>query len=158
MTDATRVPPQGRPTLYRGTLMRSRLEADFARWLDGPGAEQWSFTAWEYEPQCFASPDGQYLPDFRLTRSDGKHLYIEVKPKNYPRADAADTLPQMQIIWESEPDADLGLVFWSYEADQLGEWLFGSSRLPVWTVFLGDNPVPWPDKPDQALCIEVSVS
>lgn len=155
MTDATRFP--GRPTLYKGIQMRSRLEADFARWLDGPGRQQFSFSSWEYEPQCFASEDGQYLPDFELTRTDRKRLYLEIKPQNFPRPDALFVLPQMEIIRQSEPEADLGLIFWTYEAEQLGEWIFTSSQLPVWSILIGFEPLRWPDKPHEAVCIDASV-
>jgi len=154
MSDATRA--SGRPTIYKGIRMRSRLEADFARWLDGPIGKQFFHAPWKYEPQCFANEDGQYLPDFGLTRADGKHLYLEIKPENFPRTDALNVLPQMEIIRESEPEADLGLIFWTYEAEDIWEWLFTSSRLPVWSIFLGHNPLTWPDNPAQAVCIGLS--
>lgn len=116
MTDATRVPPQGRPTLYRGIPMRSRLEADFARMLDADGA------TWEYEPQCFASPDGQYLPDFRWQLTDDLDLYVEVKPATLSDDELADALRKMQIIWASIPDAYISLFLWTYGAEELGDY------------------------------------
>ena len=51
---------KARPTTYSGIKMRSRLEALFAEELD-----RWGI-GWTYEPECFAGPDGQYLPDFKL--------------------------------------------------------------------------------------------
>lgn len=74
-----------RKTIYNGVTMRSRLEAGFAMWLDRRG---W---AWEYEPTCFASKNGQWLPDFAIdipcVSMDGPHgvtqhtnVYVEVKP------------------------------------------------------------------------------
>lgn len=80
MTQGTRL--AARPTAYKGIQMRSRLEARYAAWLD-----HWRFQ-WEYEPRCFASELGQYLPDFVIhdvavlgseaaTRQD---VYVEVKP------------------------------------------------------------------------------
>lgn len=72
-----------RPTTYKGIRMRSRLEAGYAAWLD-----KWGFT-WEYEPQCFATERGQYLPDFLLhnvpivdgdPRRNTESVYVEVKP------------------------------------------------------------------------------
>src|SRR5262245_46645920 len=62
-----------RPTIYNGIQMRSRLEARIAAVLDGMGAE------WAYEPQAFASNNGQYLPDF-LIKSPAQEFYIEVRP------------------------------------------------------------------------------
>lgn len=51
---------KARPTKYRGIQMRSRLEASIAQWLDAEGVD------WTYEPEAFASEEGQYLPDFEL--------------------------------------------------------------------------------------------
>ncbi len=49
------------PTIYAGTNFRSRLEADWARTLDGLGI------VWKYEPELITLPSGaQYLPDFWL--------------------------------------------------------------------------------------------
>lgn len=85
--------------------MRSRLEADYAGHLDRNGYE------WEYEPGCFAGPDGQWLPDFGMTVS-GFRSYIEVKPETL--ADIDPVLRQMEVAWLSEPDASLRLVLWRY--------------------------------------------
>jgi hypothetical protein len=68
-----------RPTLYAGVLMRSRLEASFAQHLDSLGF------SWEYEPNCFASTAGQWLPDFKCISVDvgpapTRTCYFEVKP------------------------------------------------------------------------------
>jgi hypothetical protein len=117
---------KARPTFYRGVLMRSRLEADYASALDR--AEY----PWEYEPCCFGGPAGQWLPDFRTDDE-----YVELKPAGplfadpWPgrRAlDATDVLDarvvavnkmlrRMTVVWDSEPDAGLRLVFWSYGLD-----------------------------------------
>lgn len=108
----------GRETLYRGIKMRSRLEADYAAYLDQRDFE------WEYEPTCFAGPDGQWLPDFRSNNI----VYTEVKPvyllERQPSENAPDVveridklLRQMSVAWLSEPHAYLHLVFWSYGAD-----------------------------------------
>lgn len=64
-----------RTTIYRGIAMRSRLEALVAAYLDRHGF------VWQYEPVCFAGMQGQYLPDFRIQRSDNADVYLEVKPK-----------------------------------------------------------------------------
>lgn len=83
--------------------MRSRLEASFAEMLDQELFE------WTYESQCFASRDGQYLPDFHVYfhwRDDWE--YCEVKPIN---ADHDAALQKMHVILASEPLARLGV--WS---------------------------------------------
>lgn len=87
---------QARPTLYKGIQMRSRLEAGYAMWLDEMG-----FT-WSYEPHCFASRSGQYLPDFRLEDVQfGRRrwvVYVETKPTAVA---CVDQRPRMRIIHDA---------------------------------------------------------
>lgn len=64
-----------------GCRFRSRLEARWATVLNALGI------AWEYEPEGFALPSGNYLPDFYL--SDAR-VYMEVKPVRWD--DRAGTL------------------------------------------------------------------
>lgn len=125
----TAITMKARPTTYSGIKMRSRLEALFAEELD-----QWGI-GWTYEPECFAGPGGQYLPDFKLdiegfdiatndpeadeptgclqvglprligTPPMRGSVYVEVKP-SVPAV--AETLAErMCIIRASEPDAHL---------------------------------------------------
>lgn len=95
---------QARPTVYKGIQMRSRLEARMAQHLDELGF------LWDYEPMVFASEGGQYLPDFGLydepDRPSKYLIYAEVKPTV---DHAYRAMAQMQIIWESEPSANLGI-------------------------------------------------
>lgn len=88
---------RGRPTVYKGIRMRSRLEATFAAWLDKQDA------TWTYEPSCFADSGGQYLPDFAID-ADGVREYVEIKP---PTADTGAALLKMHFIRASEPAANL---------------------------------------------------
>jgi len=130
---------KARPTTYKGTKMRSRLEADYAASLDRQGYR------WEYEPECFASEAGQWLPDFGCTFADTGPLAIfdEVKPaeplmKHIPGTpafiDHADAvLKRMTIAWDSRPDACLHLVFWQY----------GSSIRPYLDLFSIRRGAPW---------------
>jgi hypothetical protein len=90
--------------------MRSRLEADYAQFLD---SKSWP---WTYEPQCFAGPDGQWLPDFRCL-IDHNVVYVEVKPATSdPQIveTAQAYLKRMPVVWLSEPGAYVRLTFWSY--------------------------------------------
>jgi hypothetical protein len=105
--------------------MRSRLEADFAQFLD-----TWSNPGdWAYEPQCFAGQSGQYLPDFGIGEPPAAQ-YVEVKPRDW-HGDINGLLRNMTVIWESEPQAQLHLFLWSY-----GQWdeyvLFTSGRGGSW--------------------------
>jgi hypothetical protein len=139
-----------RPTVYKGIKMRSRLEADYASALDRDGQP------WEYEPTCFAGPDGQWLPDFRI---GSDCTYVELKPAYliewdtpeldgvYDRVDAI--LRQMTVAWLSEPKATLQLVFWSYGLDQVQAPLtiMGNSNGPIWHTYTPstlDVPLLWP--------------
>jgi hypothetical protein len=92
-----------RATVYRGIEMRSRLEAVVARFFDVAGL------AWSYEPRAFANERGQYLPDFLLpdALADGRPLYVDVKGVLGP---APPVWRRMSIIWDSEPDAVLGIM------------------------------------------------
>lgn len=111
-----------RPTVYNGIRMRSRLEAYAAQAFDRAGQP------WEYEPRCFASEDGQYLPDFFLPMSprrqsdNGPPLptgdYVEIKPASFyhRHLDAlgrgVDPLQvRMRVIYASDPRAALILWF-----------------------------------------------
>lgn len=105
-----------RSTTYCGIRMRSRLEASLAAILSDADLE------WDYEPECFASEDGQYLPDFAV-RSRGGPVYVEVKGP--PIEDPGPIQRRMEIIWASEPSTRLFLV------DSTGEWWFGSDG--TWT-------------------------
>ncbi len=60
-------------TNYGGCRFRSRLEARWAVFFDALGLR------WEYEPEAYALPSGNYLPDFRLHLTRGV-VWFEVKP------------------------------------------------------------------------------
>lgn len=90
---------RARPTNYRGTLMRSRLEALWAASLDREGLP------WEYEPLAFGGIGGQYLPDFEIFAPhlyEFGPIYLEVKPTS---VDLEEAKRRMEIILESEPKA-----------------------------------------------------
>jgi hypothetical protein len=139
---------KARPTLYKGVRMRSRLEADYAAHLDHAGY------AWKYEPECFASPDGQWLPDFRVTWPGGdpaQESFIELKPAGRLDADWGSPGPEsidghltrMTIAWASKPEAELILLYWQYGGPAVMEiisqgkdapWLAEGGRFPLlWT-------------------------
>jgi hypothetical protein len=145
-----RIQIPARPTVYRGIRMRSRLEADYASALDRDGE------TWEYEPTCFAGPDGQWLPDFRVSCMG---FYVEVKPAYliewdtpelsgvYDRIDKI--LQRMTVAWLSEPRALLKLVFWSYGGEQIDAPLaiHGLHDPDLWLAYMPstlDLPMLWP--------------
>lgn len=136
---------KARPTLYRGIQMRSRLEADYAAHMDRNGE------MWEYEPECFAGPDGQWLPDFRVNGT----VLQEVKPASLLkyRDDENDSgltgrvdliLKRMTIAWESNPEAILELIFWTYGAQEPDLSVIGVPRVPWQTVTGGLLLLMWP--------------
>lgn len=70
------------PTRYAGCHFRSRLEARWAVFFDHLGIR------WEYEPQGYALPSGNYLPDFWVSHANGHFLgasgnnwFAEIKPQ-----------------------------------------------------------------------------
>lgn len=145
-----RTPIKARPTTYKGIQMRSRLEADYAAALDRDGEK------WEYEPTCFAGPEGQWLPDFKIG-FDG--VYIEIKPVYliaYDGATPLDTydrvdkiLRQMSVAWLSEPNAPLQLIFWDYGREQIEAPLaiLGTPHPVTWVCYTPstlDLPLLWP--------------
>lgn len=62
----------GVATAYEGISFRSKLEASWAAFFDLVG---W---AWEYEPDGFS----KYIPDFVLHGTEGRRVYVEVKPSS----------------------------------------------------------------------------
>ena len=135
---------RARPVLYRGMRMRSRLEGYFAAWLDGqPGL------AWEYEPDVFAGPGAQWMPDFRVREaSDGPDgwRYIEVKPWSLaPTSPGATTagvdavLTQMETAWLSAP-VPLGLYLTEVVNKRVGRYMTLTAGYPGDAWIIG-NPV-----------------
>jgi hypothetical protein len=162
---------EARPTLYKGKRMRSRLEADYARHLDevnAGGPESALHFEWHYESECFAGPDGQWLPDFvkEFPKVRGYREFIEVKPAHIvadawkkPGNSAAidGILLKMSQAWLSDPAAVLVLDFWLYGAfkpkasivgclykagDRQDDDFVWSFRSEDWGHFLWDGPVP----------------
>ena len=144
--DMTHIP--ARPTTYKGIQMRSRLEADYAAYLDRRDC------TWEYEPVCFASDEGQWLPDF--LRPGKTRMFQEIKSAHLLKREEDETsflfvvnrvdsiLKRMTIAWQSDPDACLQLIFWTYEASCPVLSISGY-RTDVWIVE-GPNGIPllWP--------------
>ena len=67
-------------TRYKGYRFRSRLEARGAIAFDQMGLP------WEHEPEGYALPGGNYLPDFRLPFG-----FVEIKAKGM-RTERSDLL------------------------------------------------------------------
>ena len=105
-------------TWYRGSWMRSRLEADFARHLDELRI------VWRYEPAVFGPPGQGYLPDFQLLRHGDPPTFVEAKPT---LREVAGAKRKMAVIWKDYPDAVLivacaqGSRFFASEAG--AEWI-----------------------------------
>ncbi len=132
-----------RPTYYRGVLMRSRLEADFAAWLDGPGGQGLLGGApWSYESACFADENGQYLPDFVCREHPDGPLFIELKPAvllTLPEHDHLAVLDAMRPIFASVPLATTAVVYRERGDDVLRDMFFTSAEaLPRAWHLVGD--------------------
>jgi hypothetical protein len=127
---------QARQTTYNGVVMRSRLEAAFAAHLDRAGCP------WTYEPHCFASAAGQYLPDF-LAMTDPP-IYVEVKP-DIPQA-IEQAKRQMLIIRKSEPEAHLFIAV-GYGWPNLGWRWYSCDVNDTWIDRSQPEPQPAPPRP-----------
>lgn len=68
--------PKAIPTRYAGYHFRSRLEARWAVFFDSLGKR------WEYEPQGYELPSGNYLPDFRVEDWFSDSEWLEVKGRS----------------------------------------------------------------------------
>jgi len=84
-------------TEYAGVVMRSRLEADFARHLDA------NRIVWRYEPAVYGPPGHGYLPDFEILGRLERH-FVEVKPT---LREVAGAKRKMGVIWKTYPSAVL---------------------------------------------------
>lgn len=105
------------PTRYRGIAMRSRLEADFAYYLDS------SDVLWTYEPRKFGPEGARYLPDFELHLGP-RPCFLELKPTI---TEARAAAKRIKIIWETEPNAFLIVA----SAEECRFW--GASKGEPWT-------------------------
>jgi hypothetical protein len=130
---------KARPTLYKGIQMRSRLEADYAAYLDR------SEIAWEYEPVCFAGPDAQWLPDFRIEHG-GYPIYIEVKPTSLPEDQVDTVLNRMAVTWLTDPEAIVELDLWPFGDSSGCVRITGDlTASPTWWQWAADGTrSPWP--------------
>jgi len=118
-----------RPTVYAGIQMRSRLEADYAGWLDGQGI------TWEYEATCYAGPAGQWLPDFSYRLDDGELILTEVKPESFlltTQLEIDATLSRMEVALDTEPDAVLRLHGWEYGNASATVMIMREPRDRIW--------------------------
>jgi len=71
-------PIKAKPTKYRGTIHKSRLEATWAVFFDF----HFMVDAFVYEPKKFNCPETgwSYLPDFYVNFGKLFHYYLEIKP------------------------------------------------------------------------------
>lgn len=104
---------RGTPTIYKGINFRSRLEARWAVLFDNLG---WK---WEYEPEC----QGAYIPDFLLHGSDGRRIYVEVKPRSIYLQDRADIIAKARAAVGTA--TDLLVLCEGFEQGEFGEARLG---------------------------------
>lgn len=90
-------------TSYGGARFRSRLEARWAVFFDE------MLIDWEYEPEGYETPEGRYLPDFRIYLRRGKPAALfEVKPQYAStKADDCDCTFPLDARWKHAAGADV---------------------------------------------------
>lgn len=97
-----------KPTRYRNTLFRSRLEVRWAILLDQLGIK------WLYEPRCFSVCHGGYLPDFYLPKLK---MWAEVKPGPLDSTaltkimDVAAQTGENALLFEGNPSKLVRMVY-----------------------------------------------
>jgi len=134
--------------------MRSRLEADYAAYLDREQAD------WEYEPECYASPDGQWLPDFRVMfKGDSGPLLVELKPagrleEDYMSSAIDEHLAKMTIAWASATDLSLSLIYWKYGAGAAVMVITSHGQGSPWLAKGGPLPLLWSGMGQFTRCCE----
>lgn len=103
-----------RPTTYNGIEMRSRLEASVAQTFDSSGER------WAYEPRCYASEEGQYLPDFEVFGGHAR-CFVEVKPLigDPCREQVVEQFARMAVIRSSIPDAIFVVIFATFDESRI---------------------------------------
>ncbi len=83
---------------------RSRWEANFARYLEYLKANN-HIRFWRYEPKIFwfegiKRGTNNYLPDFKVTKLDGTHYWVEVK--GYMDAKSKTKIKRMKKYFPDE--------------------------------------------------------
>lgn len=109
-------------TSYGGARFRSRLEARWAVFFDE------MLINWEYEPEGYETPDGRYLPDFRIYLRQGKPTALfEVKPQYSLTPDDCDCSFPLDRRWkhaaEMDVAADLLVACGMPGGDRVQEWI-----------------------------------
>ena len=116
------------PSFYAGVKFRSRLEARWARYFDLIGVD------WQYEPEGYELPSGNYCPDFLCNDSRLQAFYVEVKPDEQGKSLVQQRLidlcrmltttvvcvvgnPSLNGYWSCELLASYGI----FEEDETGE-------------------------------------
>jgi hypothetical protein len=109
-----------RTTIYKGIEMRSRLEADVAKFLDK------HLINWKYEPMRFQDEKYSYLPDFMINYCNDL-IFLEVKPTEEQAKNAID---QMTCILHKYPNAKLSTIVgkWNNEKKYYDYFTFGGDK------------------------------
>ena len=109
---------KAKPTMYRGVLFRSRLEAKWAAFFDNVG---W---CWGYEPCEFNG----WFPDFAIYGKYGNIIYVEVKPisefchETASKIDNSGCVSDVVLLGQICPIPDSAGVSFSENTVQLG-WM-----------------------------------
>lgn len=108
---------------------RSKWEANYAKYLQFLKVHN-QIKEWEHEPQTFWFEGIKrgvvsYLPDFKITRSDGTHYWIEVKGWLDPRSNTkikrfAKYFPEEKLIvidskWFSKNNKQMKFLIKTWE-------------------------------------------
>lgn len=128
---------EAKPTEYKGTLYRSRLEARWAVYLD----HHPKTTSVKYEPTTFRYSGGNYTPDFYFFLKGFQGYYLEVKPS----IPSQEYLASLVVLLMKHPISLLLAVGSFYKEEPViyeinsynSERILGAHLIKI--PFLGDN-------------------
>jgi hypothetical protein len=120
-------PIEAKPTKYRGTTFRSRLEARWAVYLDNHPLVD----SWDYEARTFTHRETgwTYTPDFVVKVGMVLQGWIEVKPE----IPTEQTIQEIHSFVELLPGCQgfhLGLAFGSFYQEEPRVFMMGPSACP----------------------------
>jgi hypothetical protein len=95
-------------TQYCGYRFRSRLEARWAVFFNCLDLK------FEYEPECYETSAGLYVPDFLVTNRRGQKIFYEIKPSAISRCQKLESL-QEKCWKEIEDTSDTSDDYFGFE-------------------------------------------
>lgn len=106
---------------WRSVYFRSKWEANYGRYLQFLKEKDW-IKDWQHEPQTFWFENikrgvRSYLPDFKITRHDGTHYWVEVKGYMDPKS--STKIKRFNKYYKDEELQIIGKLWFATNATKL---------------------------------------